>query len=218
MSLSQPTSTTPCKKFITFKWSEWKFYHYDKEKGENIEIKTPFTAIVLDELATITGYHKKSDSGVYANEVRNTTKDILYVKSFKGGDITSGLYQEIKGDLQWGKYGKSVYCYLNWELVNFKLAWASLSAWIEKGGNSNAFEATIDPELKINGKTEYYVPVFTDKLVPKKIMDEAIEMDKELQVYLNGKLNNVETDVSEKEEDDKWVSPVDEDLDTPLPF
>lgn len=200
MSLSQPTSTTPCKKFITFKWSEWKFYHYDKEKGENTEVKTPFTAIVLDELATITGYHKKSDSGVYANEVRNTTKDTLYVKSFKGGDITSWLYQEIKWDLQWGKYAKSVYCYLDWELVNLKLAGASLTAWIEKWGNSNAFEATIDPELKINGKTEYYVPVFTDKLVSKEEMDEAIEMDKELQKYLEGKLNTVKTEWESSED------------------
>ena len=192
MSLSQPTSTNPAKKFIEFKWG--KFQYYDKETKESIEVKTPFTAVVLDQLATITGYHKKSESSVYANEVRNTAKDILYVKSFKGGDITSGLYQEIKGDLQGGKYAKSVYCYLNWELVNLKLAGASLTAWIEKGGNSNAFEATIDPELKVNGKTEYYVPIFTDKLVSKEVMDEAIEMDKELQKYLEGKLNTVKTE------------------------
>ena len=86
------------------RWFEWNgekgvIRFYDKDAKTNVDVPLPFTFLLLDQLATVRGWHDASASGIYANEVRDTTKDTLVVKSFKGGTIAEGLYKDIKADV-----------------------------------------------------------------------------------------------------------------------
>ena len=61
---------------------------------------------------TIGGYSDSYNSGVYANEVEDISKEELTVKTFKGGYEKRGLYSEIKEQIKKevdAKYAQSIY-------------------------------------------------------------------------------------------------------------
>ena len=149
MSRSDPQEqlVNPAKKFIKWNGDKEKgyFYYYDKETKENVILAFPVAFLVLDELATITGFEKTIKSTFYSNEVHRIGEEQFLVKCFngKGGagyTIATGLYSEIKDKLKTVtgdvKYTASIYAmYRNekseFELVNFHLAGSALNAWIE---------------------------------------------------------------------------------------
>jgi hypothetical protein len=105
MSRSNPTDAVrnPSTRWFSFASGiEGGFVrYYDKEAGKNIDlgdatVGSKFVFILLDELATVQGWHDPSESAIFANEVRDTRQDTLVVKSFKGGELASGLYAQIK--------------------------------------------------------------------------------------------------------------------------
>lgn len=205
----------PAKKFISFKGSEGKFYYYDKEKETNVEVKTPIKFVLLDEFSTIKGWHDASESGIYSNEVRSTVKDTLYVRSFKGGEIVSWLYADIKGKLEGGRYAKSVYGYMDGEIVNFSFIWASLSAWIERGFSTRTITIGKDMTKGKKGTNEYLIPQFIETLPNKETIEKAGEAYNVLQEYLKEKLvEPVETVETVEEE----TLAVDETETEDLPF
>ena len=120
MSLSNPiTSQNPATRFIQFKGDSGKWSYFDKSKGENgenVEIKLPIYFIILDELSTIKGWSDQYQSGIYSNEIHNLGEQ-LTVKTFKGGAMIKGWYQDIKNDVKalGGKYTKSIYAMLIYE-------------------------------------------------------------------------------------------------------
>ena len=122
MSLSRETIKNPATKFIEWKSSKKAFQFYDKEAEETVEIKLPIEFVILDELSTIKGWHEETESGIYSNEVHSLQNEDLNVRSFKGGDLISGKYSEIKELIKakGGKYTKSVYAMMGDELVNFQ--------------------------------------------------------------------------------------------------
>ena len=205
MSLSNPRQVNPAQKFIEWSGSKGKFYYYDKTSGENVYFEKTIYMVPLDELSTIKGYHDASESGIYSNEVKNITKEKLIVKSFKGGLITSGLYAEIKGNLEGGKFGKSVYCALisndgkELELANFQFAGSSLGSFIDAKINvDNGNVVSLSPsteELK-KGTTIYFAPKIKKHETRKDILDRCVDMDRELQAYLTAYF---EKPVEEKE-------------------
>lgn len=189
MSLSQPKISSPCKKFIDFKGSTGNFQFWDKSKKENIELKLPLRFIVLDELSTITGYSESANSGIYSNEVHNLSHQDLNVRTFKGGISFSGKYADIKtriSDLG-GKFSKSIYAALitgdGVELVNFKFKGASLKPWIDRDSKSNVvkIEGCLDGK---KGVVKYKSPIFLQGEADENHIEEALELDKELQIYL----------------------------------
>ena len=198
MSLSNPRQVNPAQKFIEWKGSEGHFYYYDKVEKKNVIIEKPIYIVPLDELSTIKGFHKQSESSIYSNEVKNITKEVLIVKSFKGGLIASGLYADIKGKLEGGKFGKSVYAAMissdgkEINLVNFQFYGSSLGSFIDAkinvdSGNVIILSPSTD-KLK-NGTTEYFAPKITKKEIRQDILDRCKAMDKDLQNYLSGYLN-----------------------------
>ena len=215
----------PAKKFITFKGTTGKWVYFDKSKavegktkGENVELPLPMDFIMLDELATIKGYHDASDSGIYSNEVRDTTKDTLWVKSFGWGDIDTGIYSEIKWNLQWGKYSKSVYAMLDWELVNFNFIGISLSAWIEKGFSTRNVRISSEMTKGKKGANEYYIPKFEQVQPDEAKMSKAKDMFNELQAFLSVKLKTDKITYPEASTTtEPTVQSVDDDMDD-LPF
>jgi len=208
MSISKPKLENPCKKFIDFKSDKGQFFFYDKEKEKVIEVPVPFYFVVLDELATISGYNKKNDCGIYSNEVHKTTTEILRVKTFKGSESIIGLYNDIKDNIKalGGKYTKSVYAMMihedkSTELVNFKFKGAAFSAWLDKKVNiDNSICAVVDFTEEKNGTTTYKVPIFKSFKMTDEIKGEAILMDTVLQAYLEEyKLQQPEKDIAKAE-------------------
>lgn len=191
MSLSNPKPQNPCKKFIEFKADIGVFRYWDKDKKDNVELPYPLSFIVLDELATITGFCDQTQSGIYSNEVRNLTNNTLNVRTFKGGLKVIGKYADIKADISnlGGKFCKSVYVALinggDVELANFQLKGISFKSWLDKDVDITK-NAVIVSECTDGqkGRVKYKVPLFKSEPVKKDVMDKAVAMDKFLQDYL----------------------------------
>lgn len=197
MSLSNPRQTNPASKFISWSGSKGQFHYYDKETDQKVFFEKPIYIVPLDELSTIKGFHDKSQSGIYSNEVKNLSKDILMVKAFKGGMIASGLYKDIKGQLEGGDFAKSVYAVLisgskenlKLELVNISFHGSSLGSWIEAKVNvdsGNVIELHPSIEQLKKGTTIYFAPKIVKNKVRQDILDKCIQFDKDLQAYLSG--------------------------------
>ena len=153
MSLSNPKISNPVTKFMEFKGDAGTFSYFDKsigEKGENVNISYPFYFIVLDQLNTIKGFNESLNCGIYSNEVKNLSEEILTVKTFKKGVNIVGKYNDIKGEVvkEGGKFTKSIYAM--WikskdevEMVNLQLKGAAFSSWFEAGINTDNFGVVI---------------------------------------------------------------------------
>ena len=213
MSLSNPTTSNPSKRFMQWRGGAEKIVEkdakgnkseryeggavtfYDKESEENINVPLPFSFIVLDELATITGFHEPSNSGFWSNEVRNTVTDELIVRR-KDGIVARGLYGKISEKIkaQGAKYAIS--CYVAYkddegelQIGNLKISGAALSAWLDFKKRFDITQCAVfiteEPKLEKKGTNYYFSPVFDGQNMSEATKSAAIELDKELQQYLN---------------------------------
>ena len=198
MSRSNNTTTDQVKNPAT-RWFEWDsdkstIKYYDKEEKKHIHLKLPFTFLVLDQTATITGYNEQSESGIYSNEVKSTKNDKFVVKAFKGGVLANGLYSDIKDSVksQGGKFTSNVYIAYkegkSYAIGCLQFKGASLQSWSDFSKNhrgsimTKAIEiASFDKGKK--GKVEYTTPAFTLRDASAEANDKAVEMDKALQEY-----------------------------------
>jgi hypothetical protein len=161
-------STNPATRFLEWDSNAKGFKFYDKEKKENIPVKVPFKFLVLKSLHTVKGWHSKSESGIYSNEINNMN-EMLNVKSFKGGHIVSGIYREIKEKLQGGVYFKSIYIMLgDGSIANIALKGASCAMWGDFTKKTSArladeWVVVTGAEDQKNGSVKYSVPVFEFK-------------------------------------------------------
>lgn len=162
------------------RWFEWRggdgvIRWYDKSKKENHDIvvdkKNPFRFIVLDVLATVTGYNKKRKSGIYSNEVRDTRTDPLIVKFFEGGTIAEGLWADIKDKVVANKGGFSAVCYVAFKdgkdlkIGGIKFKGCSLGPWFEfQKDHRNDIDtkgvAIVGSEADTTGDVEFKKPIF----------------------------------------------------------
>ena len=186
------------------KWIEWNggtgiLEYYDKAAEKKVTIDGKFTFILLDQLSTVKGWHNASESGIYANEVRNTSTDILSVKSFKGGDIVSGLYKEIreKVSASGGKFTANLYVAIKsgekLEIAAVQLSGAALNAWIDfvKENKSSIYTKAVQVVGSEDGKKGTIVfktPIFQLNEISEVTNLQAVESDKVLQDYLSKKL------------------------------
>lgn len=215
MSRSNPTPTNPAKRFFKWSGSKGKLVYYDKEQQKEIEVKPPFEFLVLDQLATITGYNEQDSSNYWSNEVRSVAKEELTVRTSKGTKQV-GLYKDLTDVRSKGaKYAKSVYvAYKDGDQMvigNLKASGAALTSWIELSNKCVTENGKIvlsgSQEAK-KGATTYYTPVFEWTHSSTDEDSEAIRLDKELQIYLSQYLNT-RTNTEAGQED--WV-PTDEEL------
>ncbi len=200
MSRSNPTdrSSNP-----SARWFEWDGAHggisyYDKQTKQNVEVGDKFTFILLDELATIKGWHDSSESGIFSNEVRDTVAEPFVVKSFKGGQIAQGFYRQIR-DRVHAAGGKFVTnCYIAFrpsaeELVigSLQLKGSALNAWVDfkKANRSEIYKKSV----QINGSTEgkkgsikFHVPKFVIRDITEETNTQAMTLDGQLQEFLKG--------------------------------
>lgn len=132
-AFSQPLSN-PAKRFLEWKSNDKCFSYYDKEKKENVKVELPFKFLVLDQLHTVSGWNDATSSGIYSNEVKFISKQVMTVKPFKGNEIAKGLYADIKDKVKnaGGHYVKSIYIMLeDGTLANIQLKGSAVQQWGE---------------------------------------------------------------------------------------
>jgi len=189
------SNPNPAARFLEWDSNQGCFKFYSKEKGENIVVKVPFRFVVLKQLHTIKGWHGKSESGIYSNEVENMN-DILHVKSFKGGPIVSGQYKDIKDRLNGGVYFKSIYVMLqDGSIANISLKGAAVAQWgdfIKKQMSRLPDEWVVVKGAKEekNGSVKYTIPVFEfEKSLDASFGEKADKAYDTLSDYFKGYLS-----------------------------
>jgi hypothetical protein len=237
MSRSNPQGNAPNP---AVRWFEWNGEHgavrfFDREKKQAMECALPFTFLVLDELASVRGWHDQSDSGIYSNEVRDTRTDLLVVKAFKGGTIAEGLYKDIKDRANSAGGQFVTNCYIAFKngggklsIGSLRLKGAALNAWVDfrKANRSALYEGAISITKFTEGKKgriTFRVPTFEAKAISSETQAEAVGLDRELQAWLEGYFKRKTSDQSDAQRgDDSGYQPEPEDngppVDDDIPF
>ncbi len=217
VSRSNPTETSPNP---STRWFEWAggadggvVRYYDKPSQEVVTVGEKFAFLLLDELATVKGWHDASDSGIYANEVRDTRQDVMVVRSFKGGELASGLYSQIRDRV--GNFGGHFVasCYIaykdgdTYRIGNIGFKGAALNAWVEfkkSCGMKNGRKAFYVDAVKIDGFEEgkkgrvvYRVPKFHLAPISDEANTQAVALDTELQEFLSEYLRRARVEQAE---------------------
>jgi hypothetical protein len=186
------------------RWFEWngekgEIRYYDKDAKKDVDVPLPFSFMLLDELATVRGWHDASSSGIYSNEVRDTTQDVFVVKSFKGGILAEGKYREIKKDVnaEGGAYNANCYiAYKNGDglkIGSLRLKGAALRAWMDfrKAHKADIYKKAIKIENYTEGqkgRVIFRVPEMKLTSIGPEADTQAKQLDKELQEFLNAYL------------------------------
>jgi hypothetical protein len=207
----------PASKYLEWSSDDKCFKYWNNATKSNELVELPLTFLVLKEMHTVKGWHDKSQSGIYANEVKNISSEILEVKSFKGGLLAKGIYKEIKEiiDNVGGRYIKSIYAMTKeGEIINLQLKGSAVQEWGEatnKGRSRLADEwVTVSgADDRKKGKVNYSVPVFkfdhSLNEIEGKLADESYE---KLEASLSKKHETTKADV-----DDDFSTLEDEEVD-----
>jgi hypothetical protein len=195
MSFSNPRAENPCQKYIEFKGDNGTWKYWDKEEEKQVFIDLPIFFIVLDQLSTIKGFSDEHNCGIFSNEVKYLGKEVLKVRSFKGGISITGKYSDIKGEVKsaGGKFTKSIYALMidkegdNHEIVNFQLSGAAFSAWMDFKFSAQQHIVSITDEIikEKKGAISYYKPVFRRYNIDQKYVPIATQADRVLQKYFH---------------------------------
>lgn len=207
MSLSNPRTQSPVRKYFRVRSSTGDVVYYDKTAAQEVVVDTPFKFIVLDVLTTIGGFNEPSNSGIWSNEVRSND-DILTVRT-KNGVLAKGSYNAIKDKIKadGGKFGNSVYIAYHEDgelaLGNINFVGSAVSAWFDfKRGRHLDHDpgvAIVGFTAEKKGRTEYFVPTFQGLTVSPEQLSTAEALDQSLQAHLSGSLSQADEPVSEPE-------------------
>ena len=198
MSRSNPSSnsTHPCGRWFNWVGDKGHLRFYDRTEGVNVDVALPFRFLLLDQLAAVKGWHDPSDSGIFSNEVRSTKQDAFTVKSFKGGELATGLYATIREQVfsLGGHFVASLYMAYEGDdgdlaIGNLQLKGSQLKAWSDfsKSNRKELLSKAIvisgfDEGKK--GKVVYRFPKFEIADPTDSESQQALGLDQLLQEYL----------------------------------
>jgi hypothetical protein len=200
-------ASNPATKFIDWKSNDKNFSYYDKETKENVAIALPFKFLVLDELHTVKGWNDATQSGIYSNEVKFISKEVMTVKPFKGNEIAKGLYKDIKEKIvsAGGHYVKSIYIMLeDGTLANLQLKGSAVQQW---GEFTNKNRTRLPDEWVVvkttkdgkKGAVKFSMPEFAfEKSLSESEMVMADEVFNTLETYLKSYLVKSEPEIKEE--------------------
>jgi hypothetical protein len=201
MSRSNPRLSNPAVR--KYEWAGGKgiLAFYDREQKKVRQVKLPTEFLPLDQLSTIVGYNKTMKQGYWANEVRNTVEDMLYVRT-KQGPFEAGLYQDLtQSRSKGGKFAKVVYAAAlvdgEFQIVKFVFAGSALSAWIEFANANNVENGKVIIERGDQQESDvgpFFPPKFTFTHADPDENGQAMALDRELQQYLLHYLNTPQVD------------------------
>lgn len=203
----------PASMYLEWSSNDKAFKHWNG--SENVLIELPLKFAVLKEMHTVKGWHDKSESGIYSNEVKNIGSEILEVKSFKGGTLVKGIYKEVKDLIQnaGGKYYKSIYAMLeDGTIINIAIKGSAVKSWGEFIGSAKSKLVTnwVEVNESLDGKKgsiKFSTPVFVfgSELNPIE-SGKADDVYNRLESLLNKKtidrVEDVNNDVDELEDED----------------
>lgn len=199
----------PAAKYIEWSSEEKQFRYWDADKEKDVLIPLPLKYVVIQEMHTIRGFDDDSNSRIYSNEVENLS-EVLTVKSFKGGNIAKGTYENIKEMVKsaGGHYAKSIYIQtLKGEIWNINLKGSAVFAWgefMKKNGKllmNHSVTVTGAEELK-KGKIDYSIPIFElGKEMSKDSFDKAEEAYETLMSKLSARAQALSIKSESDEED-----------------
>lgn len=241
MSRSNPTDNAPhpCTRWIEWDGSNGGFRYYDKEQKKNVAIEDGFTFILLDQVATIKGWHDATDSGIFSNEVRDIKQDVLVVKAFKGGTLATGTYSQIRDRViaQGGHFTANLYSAIKADdglaIASVQFKGAALNAWVEfsKKNRGELYKKAIRTkgfEEGKKGNIVYRTPIFSLADVSPETDAKALDCDRVLQEFLKGYFARPRTEqaaqasaeASPPENDDRpsYAPPPVEELEDDIPF
>jgi hypothetical protein len=209
----QETISNPCNKWFKWKGSTGAVAYYDKLTKQDVEVQLPFTFLLLDVLSTIKGYDEGSKQSIWSNEVRDIKSSILTVKS-GSEVLISGNYATVREKAIAAGGGYAASCYIAFfdenkklQIGNMTMTGSSLGggvhkpadknmkdievgAWIEFTKNfkneiyKKAIVVSKDERICTQGATKFYCPKFSLKDVSEETDKAAIELNNELQKYL----------------------------------
>jgi hypothetical protein len=199
MSRSNPTDNSPNPSKRWFEWdgSTGNIRYYDKQAKETVVVGDKFTFMLLDQLATVKGWHDASESGIYANEVKDTRSEPLVVKAFSLKEpIAEGFYKSIRDRVIAAGGHFTTNCYIAFkngadglEIGSLQFKGAALSAWMNFAKEHRS--KLLDGAVKIEGADEgkkgkitFYTPRFSLIPASEEGNQQAVELDKQLQEYL----------------------------------
>ena len=194
MSRSKPQTKTEsiAKRYFEYNGKTGAVSYYDKDLGEKVEVELPMTFMVLDELATVRGWHDKHHSRIWSNEVRNTMREPFTLMTSQGR-IGGGIYStDIKGKFP-AAFHKSIYIayYEDDQMVigNIRLKGSASQVWGDFCRENKVYKGAVTwkgSEESTNGAVKYYTPIFTfhDK-ISEESEAKAQALDAELQQYLH---------------------------------
>ena len=206
------TSNNPTTKYLEWKSNDKAFSFYNKEAAAKEEVKLPLKFLFLQHYHTVKGFNDTSNSGIYSNEVFYIGEQ-MSVKSFKGGLIAEGVYNDIKPKIvnAGGKYHRSVYVMMeDGSIANFSFKGAVVKEWSDfmkenKNLLDNQWVEIKEAKDKKKGSVNYSVPVFTvGQAISKDIAKKADAKADELKAFLEERAaaNKVEVVAAETLEDD----------------
>lgn len=245
-------SKNPATKFLEWR-SDYKcFSYFDKgiadqlaqegkspeeiKEGANVMVPVPLKVLFLEHYHAVKGWNDPSASGIYSNEVFLIGSEPLTVKCYKGGEIATGLYKEIKDQVKnaGGVYHRIIYAMLeDGSLVQICLKGACVggikkekaldkqdhigySDFMNQNSNKLDFQWLIFGEAHAgkSGKVNFTIPDFS---VGERISKEVDEMANEavdvLQAYIHERTGkndeDTETDLRENSEVNKYEEEVD---------
>lgn len=207
MSRSNPTENAPhpCARWIDWDGSNGGFKYYDKETKQTVPVPDGFTFILLDQLATIKGWHDASESGIYSNEVKDIRQDVLVVKAFKGGTLAEGVYKDIRDKIiaHGGHFTANLYSAVKIDeelkIASVQFKGAALSAWMEfaKQHRADLYKKAIKCKGFNEGKKGtivYKTPIFHLIDVSPETDAKALDCDRVLQEFLTGYFSRTRTE------------------------
>ena len=209
-AFAQP-KVNPSTKFLQWKSNEKCFEFYNKETQQKVSVPLPFKFLVLDEMHTVSGWNDASSSGIFSNEVKFISKEIMTVKPFKGNEIAKGLYKDIKEKIvaAGGHYVKSIYIMLeDGSLANLQLKGSAVQKWGEftQKTRNRLPDEWVQVTKAIEGKkgaVKFFTPDFSfERSITE---DEAMQADEAfnvLETYLKAYLVKAEPIVEGIPQDD----------------
>lgn len=196
-------TVNPAKRFYSWVGLNGNFEYYDKEKKEKIEVPLPFTFLPISRAITLKGYNDDTKTSYWSNEVKDINTDKFKVQSVNGTGTTKvirtvafGLYKDIKPTLDALKisYIESLYIGVKnaskgLDLCNFQIKGSAIKSWFEFCTDNKVWSIAVQVKGvtdKKKGSVKYKEPIYTAiSKITKEMNDEAIELNKELDVYLD---------------------------------
>ena len=203
------SSNNPTKRYLEWKSNDKNFSYYDKDAGEKVPVDLPLRFVFLQHYHTVKGWNDASQSGIYSNEVFYIGSEPMTVRSYKGGEIASGLYKDIKTDLvnAGGKYHRSIYVMLeDGTISNLSIKGSVVREWSEfmeanKNLIDNQWVEIKSSKDQKKGSIKYSTPEFTlGKVLTSKESDMANSSASELKIYLDQYFKKEEVQEAEEVE------------------